>query len=199
MFIVGLTGGIGSGKSAAADRFASHGITVIDSDIVARQVVATGQPALAAIREHFGSSVLKSNGDLDRRWLRQQIFSHPAEKVWLEKLLHPLIRIETQQQLDAINSIYGVLCMPLLLESNQQHLVNQVLVIDTDEDRQMSRSCKRDNMTVAEIKAIMATQLPRHERLARADKVISNNGSLAELHQAIDNYHRQLVNDLTVK
>ena len=199
MFILGLTGGIGSGKSAAANRFASHGITVIDSDIIARQVVAKGQPALADIIEHFGPSVLTTDGELDRRWLRQRIFDSAVDKRWLEKLLHPLIRTETQKQIDAVKSIYGVLSIPLLLESNQEQLVDRVLVIDVDEDKQISRSCERDNMTASEAKAIIASQLPRHERLARADDVISNNGSLEDLYVNVDNYHQQLVKELTNK
>ena len=197
MFILGLTGGIGSGKSAAADRFASHGITVIDSDVIARQVVAKGQPALSAIADYFGPSVLTTSGELDRQWLRQRIFANPAEKRWLENLLHPLIRKSTQQHIDAVTSIYGVLSIPLLLESNQQHLVDRILVIDTDENQQISRSCERDNTTVAEVKAIMATQLPRHERLARADDVICNSGSVEALHKSVDDYHRQLVKELS--
>ena len=199
MFILGLTGGIGSGKSAAANRFASHGITVIDSDIIARQVIAKGQPALADIIEHFGPSVLTADGELDRRWLRQRIFDSAVDKRWLEKLLHPLIRTETQKQIDAVKSIYGVLSIPLLLESNQEQLVDRVLVIDVDEDKQISRSCERDNMTASEAKAIIASQLPRHERLARADDVISNNGSLEDLYVNVDNYHQQLVKELTNK
>ena len=199
MFILGLTGGIGSGKSAAANRFASHGITVIDSDIIARQVVAKGQPALADIIEHFGPSVLTTDGELDRRWLRQRIFDSAVDKHWLEKLLHPLIRTETQKQIDAVKSIYGVLSIPLLLESNQEQLVDRVLVIDVDEDKQISRSCERDNITASEAKAIIASQLPRHERLARADDVISNNGSLEDLYVNVDNYHQQLVKELTNK
>ena len=199
MFILGLTGGIGSGKSAAANRFASHGITAIDSDIIARQVVAKGQPALADIIEHFGPSVLTTDGELDRRWLRQRIFDSAVDKRWLEKLLHPLIRTETQKQIDAVKSIYGVLSIPLLLESNQEQLVDRVLVIDVDEDKQISRSCERDNMTASEVKAIIASQLPRHERLARADDVISNNGSLEDLYVNVDNYHQQLVKELTNK
>ena len=199
MFILGLTGGIGSGKSAAADRFASHGITIVDSDIIARQVVAKGQLALTAIAKHFGPSVLTVDGELNRQWLRRQTFSSRADKQWLENLLHPLIKIETHKQLAAIQSAYGVLSIPLLLESKQQDLVDRILVIDVDEDKQISRSCKRDNMTIADSKAVMASQLPRHQRLAQADVVISNNGSLGELHAAIDNYHWQLIKELTVK
>ena len=199
MFILGLTGGIGSGKSAAANRFASHGITVIDSDIIARQMVAKGQPALADIIEYFGPSVLTTDGELNRRWLRQRIFDNAADKRWLENLLHPLIRTATQKQIDAVKSIYGVLSIPLLLESNQEHLVDRVLVIDVDEDKQISRSCERDHITANEAKAIMASQLSRHERLARADDVISNNSSLEDLHAEIDNYHQQLVKELTIK
>ena len=199
MFILGLTGGIGSGKSAAADRFASHGITVIDADIVSRQVVAKGQPALAAISKHFGPSVLTMNGELDRGWLRQRIFANSADKRWLENLLHPLIRKETQKQIAAVKNIYGVLSIPLLLESKQPYSVDRILVIDTDEDKQISRSCKRDNMTVTEAKAVIENQLPRHQRLARADDIISNNGSLEDLCKAVDDYHLQLIEELTTK
>ena len=199
MFILGLTGGIGSGKSAAADRFASHGIAIIDSDIIARQVVARGQPALATIGKYFGPSILKINGKLNRQGLRQRIFSSPIDKCWLENLLHPLIRMETQRQLAAMKGTYGVLCIPLLLESNQQNLVDRILVIDAKEDKQIDRSCKRDNITKADVKAIMASQFSTHQRLAQADIVISNNGSIEDLHAAVDNCHRQLIKELAVK
>ena len=198
MFILGLTGGIGSGKSAAANRFASHGIAVIDSDVIARQVVAKGQPALANIIDYFGPSVLTADGELDRRWLRQRIFDSAADKRWLENLLHPLIRTATQKQIDAVTSIYGVLSIPLLLESNQEHLVDRVLVIDVDEEIQISRCCERDHINASEARAVIASQLPRHERLARADDVICNNGSLEDLHVNVDNYHQQLVKELTI-
>jgi dephospho-CoA kinase len=199
MFILGLTGGIGSGKSTAAERFASHSITIIDSDLIARKVVAKGQSALATIADHFGSSALTMDGELNRQWLRQRIFANSTDKCWLEGLLHPLIRIETQKQIAAVKSIYGVLCIPLLLESNQQDLVDRIVVIDTHEDKQIHRSCQRDNMTKADVKVIMASQLSSRRRLQQADIVISNNGSIEDLHAAVDNCHQQLIEELTVK
>jgi len=199
MFILGLTGGIGSGKSAAAQRFAHHGIDVIDSDRIARQVVTKGEPVLDKIAAHFGPSVLTADGELHRPWLRRRIFANPTDKRWLESVLHPLIRRETQRQRVAVSSLYGVLCMPLLLESKQQHSVDRVLVIDADVDRQIRRSCKRDHISEAEVKAIIASQLPAHQRLAQADIVISNNGTMEQLHRAVDACHRQLTEELMTK
>jgi len=200
MWIVGLTGGIGSGKSAAAEQFASQGVTIIDSDIIAREVVAPGQPALVSIREHFGHQVLSSDGTLDRAWLRAHIFTDPSAKNWLESLLHPLIREATLNQLQATlaphEAPYRVLCSPLLFETKQDSLVNTTLVIDLSEERQLARCLMRDNVERAQIKAIMQTQYSRQQRCAKADTIIDNNGTLQQLQQAVNHYHQQTLDAL---
>lgn len=190
-WILGLTGGIGSGKSAAAEHFARLGITVVDSDQVARQVVAPGQPALAQIAEHFGAEVLDGRGLLDRGALRQRIFQQPTERQWLEQLLHPLIGKESECQLQAATSPYAVLMSPLLLEVGLRPRVQRVLVIDVPEALQLQRVQSRDGQSAAQIKAIMAAQLGRAARLAQADDVLCNDGSLAALQQGVERLHAQ--------
>lgn len=194
--IIGLTGGIGSGKTAASDYFASLGITVVDADQVAREVVMPGSRALAAITEHFGQEVIQSSGELDRAYLRKKIFSDPQAKQWLEALLHPLIRKSIEQQLTDISSPYGILVSPLLFETKQHQLTDRTLVIDCDETNQLQRVEQRDGNTSEQIKAIINTQLSREERNQKADDVISNNGLLTELHTALNQYHQSLLTEL---
>jgi dephospho-CoA kinase len=186
---IGLTGGIGSGKSAVADRFASHGIAVIDADRAARVVVEPGTPALLLIVEHFGAGMLHSSGALDRAQLRQKVFADPAERQWLENLLHPRITIEIFKGLREAQSPYSILVSPLLLEAKQDTLTNRVLVVDVDEDTQIARTMQRDRNTAEQVRAIMAAQVDRKARIARADDVIENNGSLAELQAKVDVLH----------
>lgn len=196
-FIVGLTGGIGSGKSAVARCFEQLGIVVVDADIAARKVVEPGTPALAAITEHFGADMLLSDGQLDRAALRQRIFSDGAAKTWLEQLLHPLISTWIWQQLEAASSPYAVLESPLLLETTQHQRVNRVLVVDVPEAVQIARATARDSNSEDQIRAIMANQMPRAERLARADDVIDNSGSLEQLQQQVAILHRKYVSEAT--
>lgn len=188
--VVGLTGGIGSGKSEVSRRFANLGITVIDADLVAREVVAPGQPALEAIANHFGQEILNSDQTLDRARLRGIIFTNPAKKKWLETLLHPVIRTETIARLHASTSIYSILTSPLLLETDQHQLVDRVLVVDASEELQIARATARDLNSPAQIERIMATQLSRQERLKRADDVIHNHNDLNELQAQIDELHK---------
>jgi dephospho-CoA kinase len=175
--IIGLTGGIGSGKSLVAARFADLGITVVNADTVAREVVAKGEPALEAIREHFGDDILLPTGELDRRKLREIIFNDPAQKKWLENLLHPIIRVRTIEQLNAATSPYVILESPLLLETDQHLMVEKIIVVDVDEATQIARASARDGSDVEQIKRIVATQMPRVEKLQKADFVIDNSGS----------------------
>lgn len=175
--IIGLTGGIGSGKSLVAARFAELGITVVNADTVAREVVAKGEPALGAIRSHFGEDIVLPNGELDRRKLRGIIFNDPAQKKWLEELLHPIIRLRIVDQLHAATSPYAILESPLLLETDQHLLVEKIIVVDVDEATQIARASVRDGSDVAQIKNIIASQMPRAEKLQKADFVIDNNGS----------------------
>ena len=188
-FIVGLTGGIGCGKSTVMQHFAKLGVQAVDADIVAREVVQPGTPCLAAITDHFGSSVLLSDGSLDRSALRQRVFSNNADKSWLEQLLHPAIRSALLQQLAALTSPYALLVAPLLLENGLQRYVDRVLVIDLSEPLQLQRAMARDNASEQQIKAIMAAQLTRQQRLDRADDVIHNDGSLAELQRQVASLH----------
>ena len=145
MFVVGLTGGIGSGKTAVSDRFATRGITIVDADIAARVVVEPGQPALTSIAEHFGEDILTANGELDRAALRAKVFADPDERVWLEALLHPRISECIGEQLAAAKSAYAVLVSPLLFETNQIRFTNRVLVVDVPEELQLERTMARDD------------------------------------------------------
>lgn len=192
-YIVGLTGGIGSGKSAAAERFRALGITVVDADVCARIVVEPGKPALQAIAEHFGSAILQADGSLDRAALRQKIFADAAERQWLEALLHPLIFEEMWSQLQAAQSSYAILESPLLIEAGQRAICQRVLVIDAAEETQLARATVRDKNSVEQVRAIMATQATREQRLAKADDVIGNDGDLAHLHAQVDTLHQQYV------
>jgi dephospho-CoA kinase len=175
--IIGLTGGIGSGKSLVAARFAELGVTVVNADTVAREVVAKGEPALDAIRTHFGEDIVLPNGELDRRKLRGIIFNDPAQKKWLENLLHPLIRLRIVDQLHAAISPYAILESPLLLETDQHLLVEKIIVVDVNEATQIARASLRDGSDIAQIKNIIASQMPRVEKLKKADFVIDNSGS----------------------
>lgn len=176
-YTVALTGGIGSGKSTVADAFADLGITVIDADIIARQMVEPGQPVLNAIAEHFGSELIASDGTLRRRALRERIFSHPEEKAWLDALLHPLIQQETRRQLQQATSPYVLWVVPLLVENGLYQQANRVLVVDVTPETQLKRTMQRDEVTREHVKHILAAQATREARLAVADDVIDNNGA----------------------
>lgn len=189
--IIGLTGGIGSGKSEVSRRFEALGITVADADIAARVVVEPGQPALQSISEQFGSNILTGDGSLNRALLRQKIFSQADDKAWLEALLHPLIAAEIQRQLNCATGPYRILSSPLLLETEQWRGVDRILVVDVDEETQVRRSCSRDSNSEAQIRAIMAAQITRDERLKRTDDIIDNNGPITALQQQIDRLHQQ--------
>ena len=189
-YIVGLTGGIGSGKSAAAERFRALGITVVDADVCARIVVEPNKPALKTIAEHFGSEIIQADGTLDRAALRQKIFADEAERKWLEALLHPLIFEEMWSQLQLAQSPYAVLESPLLIEAGQKAICQRVLVIDAAEETQLARATARDNNSIEQVKAIMAAQATRQQRNAKADDIVNNDGDLASPHQAIDKLHQ---------
>ncbi|RQM77392.1 dephospho-CoA kinase [Aeromonas jandaei] len=178
MYVVAITGGIGSGKTTVANQFAELGIDVVDADVIAREVVEPDTPALAAIADHFGPDVITPDGQLDRRRLRKRVFSVPSAKTWLNALLHPLIRSEMQRQCAAARSPYCLLVVPLLVENKLTGLANRVLVVDVDEATQIERTCRRDGVTPEQAKAIILAQASRSERLAAADDVIENgNGS----------------------
>ena len=189
-FTVGLTGGIGSGKSSVARMFAERGILVVDTDAIAHQLTASGGPALAAIRRQFGPDIFTSDGSLDRAQLRKRIFSDAPAKKTLEALLHPLIRAEALQQLARCTTPYAVLVVPLLLETGElRGHVQQVLVVDCDETQQITRAVSRSRLNEAEVRAIMAAQLSHAARLKLADDVLSNDSSLEHLQQLVESLH----------
>jgi dephospho-CoA kinase len=189
MFVVGLTGGIGSGKTAVSNRFAAQGIDVVDADVVSRQVVEPGTQALRQIQRHFGDDILQADGRLDRASLRALVFSNADEKTWLEKLLHPLMGIEISRRLEAAQSPYVLFVSPLLVEAGQIALCNRVIVVDAPETVRLDRTTLRDNNTVEQVKNIMATQLSRQQRLESATDVINNSGSLEQLDHRVDELH----------
>ncbi|WP_297189020.1 dephospho-CoA kinase [uncultured Porticoccus sp.] len=191
MFTVGLTGGIGSGKSAVAQLFRQHGITVVDADQAAREAVLPGSPALAKIRAHFGAAVLKEDGSLNRAWLRDAVFADPEQRQWLEALLHPAIAVLIDEALNSATSPYAILESPLLLETSQHALVDRVLVVDVSEATQVARAVRRDGSDEAQIRAIMDAQISRHGRLGRADDIIDNDGPLAALEPAVAALHQR--------
>lgn len=194
-YTVALTGGIGSGKTTIANAFAARGIDVVDADVIARQVVEPGQPALNAIRKKFGEEVILPDGMLNRAALRQRIFTVPEEKTWLNALLHPLIQAETQRQLAITTSPWCLWVVPLLVENNLQHLANRVLVVDVDRDTQLSRTMARDGVTREQAEHILAAQVTRERRLAVADDIIDNGGSpdaVAARVALLDRRYRQL-------
>ncbi|AXV32798.1 dephospho-CoA kinase [Aeromonas hydrophila] len=180
MYVVAITGGIGSGKTTVANQFAELGIEVVDADVIAREVVEPGTPALAAIVAHFGSEVITPDGQLDRRRLRERVFTDPQAKGWLNALLHPLIRTEMQRQCAAARSPYCLLVVPLLVENRLTALANRVLVIDVDEATQIERTCRRDGVSREQAQAILAAQASRAERLAAADDVLDNQNGTPE-------------------
>jgi len=190
-WILGITGGIGSGKTAATDYLHSLGITIVDADVVSREIVAPGQPALTAIHQYFGDEVLLESGQLNRPWLRQRVFSDPEQRLALEAITHPAIREGLRQQLQAATSPYAVLASPLLSESGQVNFVQRTLLIDVSEATQMLRASQRDGVSAEQIKAIMQAQWSRGQRLARADDIVSNEGSVADLQRQLDTLHQQ--------
>ncbi|UMO86906.1 dephospho-CoA kinase [Pectobacterium sp. PL64] len=190
-YIVALTGGIGSGKSTVADEFAKIGATIVDADIIARQVVEPGEPALDAIRLRFGDAMLNTDGSLNRAALRQQIFSSPEEKQWLNNLLHPLIQQETQAQFQAVSAPYILWVVPLLVENGLQQRAQRVLVVDVDKETQLARTLARDGISRQQAANILAAQATREQRLAYADDIIDNSRCPNELAPQVAELHRQ--------
>ena len=189
---IGLTGGIASGKSTVTQRFAELGVPVIDADVSSRTVVEPGKPGLARIVERFGPQVLDAEGRLDRRALRSVIFNDSASRQALEAILHPLVRANMELQATAAQGPYVVMAIPLLIEGGDPHQrVDRVLVVDADEALQIQRVQARDSASEEQARAIMASQVSRAARLAAADDVLSNTGTVAELRQAVDRLHEQ--------
>ncbi|WP_212630479.1 dephospho-CoA kinase [Pseudomonas sp. KB-10] len=188
-WILGLTGGIGSGKSAVAQGFMDRGVHVVDADHAARWVVEPGRPALAKIAEHFGADVLQASGELDRAALRKLIFADPEQRRWLENLLHPLIGQEIIQVLARAESPYAILVSPLLVESGQRHITQRVLVVDTPVELQIQRTIARDQSSEEQVRAIMQAQASREERLRHAHDVLINDRDMVWLDTEVERLH----------
>ncbi len=193
-----LTGGIGSGKSEAARQFAALGVPVVDVDAIAHALTAKGQPMLAEIRQLFGAEVLQADGDLDRAKLGAVVFNDPEQRIKLEALMHPAIYAQAMQQLkehaDNGTAPYQILVIPLFFESTRyQHVPDKILVIDSHESLQLARSMHRNGSTAAAVHAVMAAQVSRERRLAGADEVIENNGSLTELQEKVEQIHKKFI------
>jgi dephospho-CoA kinase len=189
MYVIGLTGGIGSGKSTVAERFAARGVPVIDADVIARELVEPGQLALAAIVAAFGEQVLTKEGRLDRGRLRERVFADPTQRRRLEDILHPAVRERLEAWIETLEAAYCIAVVPLLFEAAQADLANRVLVVDASPQAQIARVSERDGLDRPTVEAIMATQLPRTERLRRADDVLRNNGDLRRLDEEVDRLH----------
>ncbi|MGB9149026.1 MAG: dephospho-CoA kinase [Burkholderiales bacterium] len=190
--VIGLTGGIGSGKSAAADRFAQHGIAVVDTDDISRELTGANGAAMPAIKRQFGDAFLTPIGALNREAMRQRVFSDPLAKKQLEAVLHPLIRGESLKRIAAATSPYVILAVPLLFETGGYgEIVSSTLVVDCSEPLQIERTMQRSGMTEEQVRAVMAAQLTRKARLKNADDVIHNNGTLRELADEVDRLHKK--------
>ncbi|WP_367104888.1 dephospho-CoA kinase [uncultured Psychrobacter sp.] len=191
--VVGLTGGIGSGKSAASDWFAEQGIDIIDADVIAHKVVAKDSATLRKIQKRFGDWVIKPDGQMDRAAVRTHVFTHPEALIELEAITHPAIREAAKRQLNESTSSYVILSAPLLIEGAEAGLANlcqRILVIDVSEDTQLARASLRDEQSMSKIKAIMANQLERTERNRHADDIIINEEDLATLHRQLEPLHQ---------
>ncbi len=186
---LGLTGGIASGKSTVAQRFQELGVPVIDADESARRVVAPGTAGLTAVVRRFGSHLLTDSGELDRRALRNLIFSDPARRRELESILHPLIRADMKSRADASPGPYLVMAIPLLVEGGALHRVDRILVVDVPEDVQLKRVMGRDGATLEQAHSILAAQASRETRIKAADDILLNAGTVPELRQSVDRLH----------
>lgn len=186
MLVVGLTGGIASGKSSVAQRWQERGATVIDTDLIARELTAAGGAAIPAIVDAFGAEVVDAEGALDRATMRKRVFHDPAQRKRLEAILHPLIRQRSEEELAAAQTPLAVLVVPLLVESGHYDWVDRVVVVDLPEAQQLERLQRRDGIDPTLARNILAAQTDRSTRLARADLVIDNQGSYAELMEQAD-------------
>ena len=191
--IIGLTGGIGSGKTAVSDIFEELGIGIVDADLASRVVVEKGRPSLEEIAKHFGQGILTEAGELDRAKLREIIFNSDEEKNWLESLLHPAIAKQIQEELKASSSPYTILVSPLLLETNQKDFCNKVLVVDVPVETQIERTLKRDDVSLEQVQSIIKAQISRDKRLELADEVIVNDKNLEDLQLAVSKLHQQFI------
>jgi dephospho-CoA kinase len=190
-FRVALTGGIACGKSTVANLFAALGVSIVDTDLLAREVVALGSPLLDRIAAHFGPEILQRDGSLDRARLRERVFANPAERQWLEQLTHPAIRELTDQRSESAPGRYVMVAIPLLVETAGADRFDRVLVVDCDPKVQLARLQARDGVTAQQAAQILAAQATREQRLSVADDVIENNGDIAALRDRVATLHRQ--------
>ncbi len=193
MFVVGLTGGIGSGKTIASDRFEELGVKVVDADIASRVVVEIGKPALSSIEGQFGSDVISDDGSLNRAKLREIIFKDDEAKSWLESLLHPLIGQHILDEIASATSRYVILVSPLLFETTQFQMCNRTLLIDVPKDIQILRTAKRDKVPESQVEKIIASQMDRDQKIGKADDVIVNDGEIGDLISKIDKIHQRYI------
>tara|TARA_B100000579_G_scaffold19293_2_gene13604 strand:+ start:2493 stop:3089 length:597 start_codon:yes stop_codon:yes gene_type:complete len=193
MFVVGLTGGIGSGKTVASDRFEELGVKVVDADIASRVVVENGQPALYSIEGKFGSDVISDDGSLNRAKLREIIFKDNEAKSWLEALLHPLIAKHISDEISRATSKYAVLVSPLLFETSQFEMCNRTLLIDVSKEAQILRTAARDNVSRSQVEKIISSQMDRDQKINKADDVIVNDGEINDLISKIDDIHQKYI------
>ena len=190
---VELTGGIASGKSTVANLFAALGATIVDTDLLAREVVAPGTALLAEIASHFGADILAPDGSLNRRALRERVFADAAERLWLEERTHPAIRVLTDQRCAAARGPYCLVAIPLLVETGGEKRFDRVLVVDTDPELQLARVMARDGITRDAARRILAAQVTRERRLSVADDVIRSDGDIAYLRDQVEKLHRAYV------
>ena len=190
---IGLTGGIASGKTTVANLFAALGVPIVDTDLLSREVVAPGSPLLAEVIGHFGVAVRATDGSLNRQALREAIFADPAERQWLEALLHPAIRELTDRRSDAATGPYVIVAIPLLVETQGASRFDRVLVVDCEPEVQVARLVARDGISREQALRMLSAQAPREARLAVAQDVIRNDGDLANLRSQVEKLHRQYV------
>lgn len=191
MYIIGLTGGIGSGKSTVARYFESLGVPVIDADAITRELVEPGQEALDEIIKAFGASIIQANGRLNRPLLRERVFNNPKERKTLEKILHPRARKLAQQHIAKLTTPYCILCVPLLIESGWTDLVQRILVVDTPRELQIQRTIARDGISKEQAESIIDSQIDRETRLAAADDILENSEDMTSLQGKVDDLHRK--------
>lgn len=190
MLRIGLTGGIASGKSTVADLFAELGVAIVDTDVIAREIVAPGQPALDEIQDVFGKAVIAEDGSLDRRALRKIVFADESQRARLESILHPRIREAAFEQAEQASGPYVVIVVPLMFESPMRHAMDRILVVDCDQETQLRRLRERDNESEEQARRIIAAQSSRKDRLSIADDIISNDGDLDSIRDAVSAMHR---------
>jgi len=193
MLIIGLTGGIGSGKSVASDKFKSLGITIVDADVASRTVVEPGKPALKEIEDHFGSGIITAEGKLDRNNLREIIATDPEERKWLESVTHPKIGEQITKEISESTSLYTLFVAPLLLETNSQEMCSRVVVVDVPKDVQIQRTAKRDKVSPNQVEQMVAAQMEREKRLEKADDVLLNSGTIEDLEKQVEELHKKYI------